>query len=352
MKISVAMCTHNGALYLREQLESIAAQTRLPDELVVCDDASTDTTREIVVNFGAASPFPVSLHANHLALGSTKNFDKAIGLSTGDLIALSDQDDVWRADKLAMIEQCFAEHPGIGMVFSDAQIVDNQLGDTNRCLWDESGFDEKKRRAIRDGKAFDVLLPAWWVTGATMAFQAKFKELVLPVPTDLPMIHDGWISLMIAAVAEVGMIDEQLIMYRQHDRQQLGAPTKRDERESPKVKLLARATARPRNDSYSDLIRTLRAINQRLELRGTKARKGFAPIEHRLKHLNARSNLPASAFSRLALVLGELLTLRYHRFSNGVPSAARDLFFAPANSGPTGDAADESSRATKKFFVG
>jgi len=346
------MCTHNGALYLREQLESIAAQTRLPDELVVCDDASADATREIVVNFGASSPFPVSLHANHIALGSTKNFEKAIALSTGDLIALSDQDDVWRADKLAMIEKRFSENPEIGMVFSDAQIVDEQLGDTNRRLWVESGFDEKKRRAIRGGKAFDVLLPAWWVTGATMAFEAKFKELVLPIPSDLPMIHDGWISLMIAAVAEVGMIDEQLIMYRQHARQQLGAPTKRDGSVTSKAKLLAKVTAGPRNDSYSDLIRTLLAINERLELRGKKERKGTAPIEYRLKHLNARSNLPVHAFGRLPLVLRELITLRYHRFSNGVSSAVRDLLYAPTNSGSRRDAADEASPASKKSFVG
>ena len=339
MKISVAMCTHNGARYLREQLDSIAGQTRSPDELVVCDDASTDATREIIRNFSVSAPFPVYLHINEAILGSTKNFEKAITICAGEVIALSDQDDVWRADKLAMIEKTFFKNPGIGMVFSDAEIVDDQLGTLGRRLWNESGFDKEKQGLIRSGKAFDVLLPAWWVTGATMAFQAKFKDLVLPIPTNLPMIHDGWISLMIAAVAKVTFIEEPLILYRQHDRQQLGAPMKRsDEGGKAETKLLARLEALPRRNSYLDLVRSLNAIHERLLLKGDSVGDGISPIEDRLKHLQARSNLPGQAVSRLTLVLKELLTMRYHKYSNGISSAAKDLLYPPTDHNPTRDA--------------
>jgi hypothetical protein len=337
MKISVAMCTYNGARFLREQLDSIAAQARPPDELVICDDASTDATSEIVRDFATSTLFPVRLHANDGILGSTKNFEKAIKLCSGDVIALSDQDDVWRSDKLALIEKCFSEDPDIGMVFSDAEIVDEQLRTLGRRVWNESGFNKEKQRLIREGKAFEVLLPAWWVTGATMAFQAKFKDLVLPIPTNLPMIHDGWISLVIAAVAKITFIAEPLILYRQHDRQQLGAPARRsDEVENAKTRLLARLMGLSRHNSYLDLVKSLNAIHERLALEG-KAVKGIRAIEDQLKHLNARSHLPDQALSRLTLVLKELLTRRYHKYSNGISSAVKDLVYPPADHNPTGD---------------
>src|ERR687885_1327551 len=101
MKVSVAMCTYNGAAFLREQLQSLAAQARTPDELVVCDDASADATVRVVREFAAAAPFPVRLTVNERNLGSTKNFERAISLCAGDLVALSDQDDLWLPAKLA-----------------------------------------------------------------------------------------------------------------------------------------------------------------------------------------------------------------------------------------------------------
>jgi glycosyltransferase involved in cell wall biosynthesis len=338
MKISVAMCTYNGARYLQEQLDSIARQTRPPDELVVCDDDSTDDTNEIITSFAGSASFPVSHHVNERNLGSTRNFENAIQLCQGDIIALSDQDDVWRPDKLALVEKCFAENPKVGMVFSDAEIVDEQLRSLGR-LSNVSGFDKKKQRLIREGKALDVLLPAWWVTGATMAFQSKFTDLVSPIPTDIPMIHDGWISLMIAAVAEVSFIEDPLILYRQHDRQQLGAPTKRsDEGEKSKRKLLATLKSPPRHDSYSDLVRSLNAIYERQLLKGKTVGDCISPVENRLKHLKARANLPVHALSRLLLVLRELLTMRYHRYSNGIFSAARDLLHPATDHNPARDA--------------
>ncbi|GAG35502.1 unnamed protein product, partial [marine sediment metagenome] len=119
MKLSVAMCTCNGAAFLPEQLASIAAQTRRPDELVVCDDHSTDKTVSIVESFAAKAGFDVRLVVNAQPLGATKNFEKAIGLCGGDIIALSDQDDVWLPGKLSRIEAALAGSPAAAMVFAD-----------------------------------------------------------------------------------------------------------------------------------------------------------------------------------------------------------------------------------------
>src|SRR5687767_9778204 len=121
------MCTYNGGRFVAEQLASLSAQTRLPDELVVCDDGSTDSTVDVINEFAVSAPFPVRAHVNETNLGSTKNYEKAIRFCAGDLIALADQDDVWLPAKLARIEQAFARSPGVGLVFSDAEAVDEGL---------------------------------------------------------------------------------------------------------------------------------------------------------------------------------------------------------------------------------
>ena len=146
-------------------------------------------------------------------------------LFRSDLIALSDQDDVWLPQKLERLEAEFISRPQAGLVFSDAEIVDENLSSLGVRLWDQVGFDRQMQRRVDRGHALDVLLPGWTITGATMAFRSEFCDLVLPIPIDLPMIHDGWIALAIAAVAEVVFVPEPLIQYRQHSHQQIGAPT-------------------------------------------------------------------------------------------------------------------------------
>ena len=105
MKISIAMCTYNGAEFLSAQLQSILTQSRPPDEIIICDDRSTDDTQSLLRKFAAESAIPINVHINDQNLGSVKNFERAICLCTGDVIALSDQDDVWRNDKLQLFEE-------------------------------------------------------------------------------------------------------------------------------------------------------------------------------------------------------------------------------------------------------
>ena len=132
--ISVAMCTYNGSRFLAEQLKSIAEQTLLPCELIVCDDGSTDSTSEIVRIFAEAAPFPVRFIRNEQTLGSTNNFAKAVCLCRGDAIALCDQDDVWRKDKLERMAEVLDGEPEVGGVFSDASLVDENSQTLARVL--------------------------------------------------------------------------------------------------------------------------------------------------------------------------------------------------------------------------
>jgi glycosyltransferase involved in cell wall biosynthesis len=325
MKISVAMCTYNGAAYLGEQLTSIAAQTRLPDEVVVCDDNSTDATLDILTSFAGPATFPVRVNQNEHNLGSTKNFERAIEECTGDVIVLSDQDDVWFPNKLSRLEECFQREPAVGLVFTNAEVVDEKLRPLGYSLWESVGFETAQRRLVRSGRALDVLLPGWTVTGATMAFRAKFKNLVLEIPTDLALIHDGWIAVMIASVAGVAFIEEPLIKYRQHVTQQIGAKERKMEQSA--AGLDGARTALRRTNSYEDMIQIGMRAKQRLAERNGVGESADALIrlESRLRHLRARAHLPKGKLNRVRCVGEELFSRRYHHYSNGFRSAVKDL---------------------------
>jgi glycosyltransferase involved in cell wall biosynthesis len=240
VKLSIAMCTYNGAAYLPEQLESLAAQTRRPDELVVCDDASDDGhTREIVKAFARKSKFRVRVYINQETLGSKKNFERAIRHCRGDIILLCDQDDIWKANKLARIEEAFLSAPDVGLVFTDAEIVDESLKTMGGSLWESDSFASEGQELIKQSNVFQTLLRGNVVTGATLAFRSTLRRLVLPIPDETILQHDAWIALIVSAVAPVFFLNEPLIKYRQHSGQQIGVSikgTEYEERDSPMIR--------------------------------------------------------------------------------------------------------------------
>lgn len=319
-RLSVAMCTYNGARYLKEQLDSIAFQTRPPDELVVCDDGSRDSTVEIVQVFKSRAAFPVRLTINEKNLGSTKNFEKAIGLCSGDIIALSDQDDVWQPEKLMLIEAKFSESPGIGLVFTDAEVVDEDLRPMGYQLWQSKGFSLAEQKKIATGKSVEVLLKHNVVTGASIAFRAKFRELFQPIPAD--WVHDGWIALIIAAFGNLAAIPDPLIQYRQHLNQQIG---------TKKLGFLKQLTVSHRTESksYYSQLNQYRAARDRLQgkISVIPDKEVLSKLDSKIAHLTARGNIPEKKLHRLPAVLKELIAIRYHRYSNGWKSAAKDFFF-------------------------
>jgi len=123
--ISIVMTTYNGERFLKEQLDSFLWQTRLPDELVVCDDGSTDRTLDILENFARTAPFPVKIFRNPQRLGFSKNFEKASLMCSGDLVAFSDQDDIWLPEKLEVVENIFRTDDEIGLLIHNLELVDN-----------------------------------------------------------------------------------------------------------------------------------------------------------------------------------------------------------------------------------
>lgn len=320
VNISVAMCTYNGAEFLPAQLESIVRQSRRPDEIVICDDCSDDETQTLLLKFATA--IPITFRVNEQPLGTIKNFEQAIALCTGDVIVLSDQDDVWREDKLQLIEAAFEQNPNAGLVFSDAEIVDEKLTPLGRRMWDQVDFDRHKQKLVAQGRALEVLITGWTVSGAAMAFRSVYKKLSLPIPTGIQMIHDGWIALTVAAVAGVIAIDEPLIKYRQHARQQIGAPVR-----LPKARPATTLAAIKRRNSNTELHNILTALEQCLldHKHEFDCRQALAFVGDYSRHLDARANLPQRRLDRLPTILRELLTWRYHEYANGFKSAAKDL---------------------------
>ena len=320
------MCTYNGAEFLPAQLQSIITQSRPPDEIVICDDRSTDDTQTVIEKVATESLVPITLYINDHNLGSLKNFERAISLCTGDVIALSDQDDVWRNDKLQLIEAAFNQSPAAGLVFSDAAIVDENLKPLNRRMWDEVGFDAHKRKLVRTNRALEVLITGWTVTGATMAFRSRFVKLSLPIPDEIAMIHDGWIALTIAAVADVVALDEPLVQYRQHAQQQIGAPVRKETASEPRG-VQAIETAFRRHNNSADLHKILETLEARLLARASDfdTRKALSFVGNYAIHLNVRANLPKRRLNRVPRIMRELLSLRYHEYANGFKSAAKDL---------------------------
>lgn len=331
--LSVAICTHNGARYLREQLNSIISQSRLPEELVICDDRSGDETLDIINAFAAQAPFAVRVFANPEQLGLVKNFEKAIELCRGEIIALADQDDVWQPEKLQRLEQALLSAPDVGLVFSDAEVVDEHLKPLGSRLWD-FWFTPQKRRSVRNGAAVGAMLRGNFVTGATMAFKAKFKETILPIPTGTPLIHDGWIALVIAVLADLAFVDERLILYRQHRQQFIGVgnggtePVPEDHRSRSEI--LGEMANRYRAD-FEDLKPSLERIKESCVQHhwtkgAAKLEAGIADHQGLVEHYRERARITSGQpITRLPAILKEVCNRRYHQYSKGFYSAVRDV---------------------------
>jgi len=126
LKISVALASYNGAEYIREQLDSLNAQSYLPYELIITDDGSTDDTLETVNQFIKSALFKVSVIQNEERLGWKDNFLKAASLCSGDLIAFCDQDDLWLPNKLEIMSKEFT-NPNVMLATHTLTVCDSKL---------------------------------------------------------------------------------------------------------------------------------------------------------------------------------------------------------------------------------
>jgi glycosyltransferase involved in cell wall biosynthesis len=200
MKISIAMATYNGAKYLQEQLDSFVSQTLLPDELIVCDDGSTDETIKILTRFSQVAPFKVNIFRNEKNLGFAKNFDKAISFCSGEHIFISDQDDIWFTNKLELVLNHFNKS-GVEVVINDIEITYNKKANINSIL------NEFHKNKVSDDN---------FCHGCATAVKRDFYKRVNP-PAYLNISHDVWIHKIAIMLKVRSILPKVLQIYRRHE---------------------------------------------------------------------------------------------------------------------------------------
>lgn len=202
--ISVALATFNGKKYLRDQLDSIYNQTYKNIEVIVSDDASNDQTIELLNEY--KSKYGLKYYINDKNYGLISNFQKAIEHCNGDYIALADQDDIWKPNKIEMLLKNIGNK---SLVCSDALVIDS-----NGNVLSESLFDYGKLKFFYQDQ-LRYLLFGNFIPGCTMLFKKELKKYILPIPGNFPF-HDWWIALVAAAMDGISFCNEPLMMYRRH----------------------------------------------------------------------------------------------------------------------------------------
>lgn len=322
LRVSIAMCTYNGARNVLEQLQSFATQTRLPDELIVCDDASTDSTVEIIRNFCVHAPFPVRLFVNEHNLGFSGNFANAMSRCNGDLIFLSDQDDVWLPKKLEKFVDVFYKDAGVGLVFCDALLVDEQLTSLGLTWWQSRRFGKRYQKKLVGvgGAAIMLRDPTWMAAGATMAFRTTYRCLVEPVPKG--WTHDAWIATIVSAYSRAALISEPLNQYRQHSMQVYGASVSS---RTSRLQAFARGGS---VDHFNATVNRYQQLLDRIKLSEefVCAKNYSNLVQMKLTHWRSRLQMrQCSWWRQVFLLFQELVWFRYHRFSQGWKSFAIDI---------------------------
>lgn len=321
--ISVALATHNGSRFVAEQVRSILAQTRPVDEIVVSDDASSDGTvaivrHELAEHARRGGPaVGLVIVENAAPFGVTANFEQALRVASGGLIALCDQDDVWHPDRVAAAVDVFAGRPAAELVASDARLVDAEGNPIGATMLETLGAGRDAVARLDGDGALAELLRRNLLTGATMMVRRELVERARPFPS--PWVHDEWLAVVAAISAGVAVVDRPLIDYRQHGSNEIGAET---------VGLRTRLDrlAEPRTERNRRLLARAEALVERVPGLVPEADGGIRDdFRQKLAHEQARSALPGPRPARVPHVVREWRTGRYTRYGLGAQDVLRDL---------------------------
>lgn len=320
-RLSIVMCTYNGAAYLQPQLDSLLAQSLRPDEIVIGDDGSTDASMDMLQAFAVRARdagIAVRLLRHRENMGYVDNFSAGLRAATGEVLFLCDQDDVWQADKLARMSERFEQHPSLLLLHSDARLVDAEGRSLGCSLFEALQMTPQEKEAIHGGRAFDVVLRRSFVTGATAALRRELVSLALPVAPG--WIHDEWLAALAAAAGRVDFIDEPLIDYRQHGANQIGMRKRT-------LAMKWRDLLLPRGRLLADEAERLRWLEDFLLQAGLRdSRDRAAQVRDKRVHFERRvaiGRLPRRF--RWSPILRETRNGCYRRYGTGIRSVLRDL---------------------------
>ncbi len=201
------MCTYNGERFIKEQIDSILAQTYPHFELLIFDDGSSDNTAKIIQEYQKKHP-NIHFKQNEKNLGFLKNFEQAISHAKGDYVALTDQDDIWKKEKLQTFVENINEH---ALIYSDAIIIDENSKETGTLLV------EPKNR-LCDGACNKAFLLNNFISGNTMMFKRELVEHILPIPPKMSY-HDIWIGFVASTYGTIAYTKEPMTYYRKYSGQ-------------------------------------------------------------------------------------------------------------------------------------
>lgn len=220
------MCTYNGSKYISQQLNSILNQSRKVDEIVICDDHSTDDTIAIIEEILSNDFENYQIHVNDNNIGYIKNFDKAIGLCSGDLIFLCDQDDIWENKRVEEYVNIFSKSD-CDVIVGNASLINSEGSSLDNNIWKKSSFtlDSWNRGRIITKNYFP---------GSTLAITKKIYRDITPFPVEF--IHDHWIMLRAFLMYKICFLEKELTKYRIHNGQSIGLGDKRIKKKKAKIK--------------------------------------------------------------------------------------------------------------------
>lgn len=207
-KISVCMATYNGRKYINLQLESILAQLRDGDEIIIVDDCSTDDTLEILKSYTDPR---IKIHQNSINKRHVKTFEKAISLAKNEFILLADQDDIWERNRVEVFLSYFRENPDAELVTSNFYCIDGNGNSIDNLLTKVCAKDSKNyKKNIRN-----IFFGKIGYYGCAMAFKRSLLPTILPIP-EFVEAHDLWIA-MISNVRKTNIhIDDKTLYHRMH----------------------------------------------------------------------------------------------------------------------------------------
>jgi len=202
--VSIVMCTWNGERFLGEQMDSLLAQSWPKLEIIVVDDASSDGTFAILQQY-ALQDQRVKIFRNEKNLGYNQNFRKACTLANGDYIAISDQDDIWEANKISLLMELMRDHPDVILAHSPSAIFE-----TGKSVQYKSATSRIPFRG-NDVRKFFLFNH---ISGHNMLFRKTLLNEALPFPEHV--YYDWWLAIVACCHGEIAYTDKILAYHRIH----------------------------------------------------------------------------------------------------------------------------------------